>query len=104
MAIKAGTGKVYDPNLTLSNATLPFTDNQPVRFLGVVIQVPTDNHTARLKLQMKLDTLIRRIDQTPVTLKQKMLIFKLGVCPRYALVFSGILWSVPSPSHGSCHL
>ena len=54
MAIKAGTGKVYDPNLTLSGGNIPFVGNKPVRFLGGVIQVPTDNQEAHIKLQVKL--------------------------------------------------
>ena len=82
MAIKASSGKVYDPNLTLSGAHLPFIGNQPTRFLGGVIQVPTNNKDARAKLHMKLDILLRRIDQTPVTPKQKMHIYKFGVCSR----------------------
>ena len=82
LAIEASTGKVYDPNLTLSGDTLPFIGNHPVKFLGGVIQVPSDNQAARGMLKSKLDTLLSRIDQTPVTSKQKMLIFKLGVCPR----------------------
>ena len=46
-----------------------------------MIQVP--NHTdARPNLHTKLESLLRKIDQIPVTRKQKMLIFKLEVCPR----------------------
>ena len=44
--------------------------------------MPTNNQEAHLKLQMKLCTLLKRVDQIPVTRKQKMLLFKLGVCPR----------------------
>ena len=72
---------MYDPNLMLSGAKLPFAGNKPVRFLGGVIQVP-NNPDARPNLHTKLESLLRKIDQIPVTRKQKMLIFKLGVCPR----------------------
>lgn len=40
MAIKASSEKVYDPNLTLSGAHLPFIGNQHTQFLGGMIQVP----------------------------------------------------------------
>jgi len=82
MALKAGSSKVYDPMLTLSGTKLPFVGNQPVRFLGGVIQVPSNNIGARFELANKLQSLLKKIDKTPVTSKQKMLIFKLGVCPR----------------------
>ena len=35
LAIKSGSSKVYDPNLTLGGIKLPFVGNLPVRFLGV---------------------------------------------------------------------
>ena len=79
LAIKAGSGQVYDPNLMLSGSKLPFTGNKPVHFPGSVIQVP-NNPDARPNLHTKLESLLRKIDQIPVTRKQK--IFKLGVCPR----------------------
>ena len=53
LAIKAGSGQGYDPNLMLSGSKLPFAGNKPVRFLGGVIQVP--NHPdARPNLHTKL--------------------------------------------------
>ena len=81
LAIKSGSGRAYDPNLMLSGTKLPFAGNKPVRFLGGVVQVPS-TLDARPILQTKLHSLLSKIDQVPVTRKQKMLMFRLGVCPR----------------------
>ena len=76
------SSKVYDPNLTLGGAKLPFVGNHPVRFLGGVIQIPTNIHEARNNIKLKLTTLLSRIHQVPVTPKEKALLYRLGVCPR----------------------
>ena len=82
LAIRASSGKVYNPNLSLSDAKIPFIGNQPVKFLGGTIQVPSNPQNAFLKLQDKVQILLRKVDNTPVIRKQKMLLYKLGVCPR----------------------
>ena len=82
MAIQASSGRTYDPILSLSGAKLPFVGSHPVRFLGGTIQVLTNIHHAREHLRNKLATLLDRINRTPVTRKQKMLLYKLGICPR----------------------
>ena len=82
MAIKASTGKVYDPALTLDSNPIPFTGSQPVKFLGGTVEVPHNPRLARAKLQNKLDSLLARVNAAPVSRKQKLRLFKLGICPR----------------------
>ena len=60
---------MYDPRLMLSGAKLLFAGNKPVRLVGGVIQVP-NNPDARPSLHTKLESLLRKRDQIPVTRKQ----------------------------------
>ena len=87
LVIKAGSGQVYNPNLMLSGSKLHFAGNKPLCFLGGVIQVPK-HPDARPNLHTKLESFLRKIDQIPVTRKQKMLIFKLGVCPHISWILT----------------
>ena len=82
MAIEASTGRVYDPALTLAGERISFVGSQPVKFLGGIIELPSNQARARICLQEKLTTLLDRVDLTPVTGKQKLHLFKLGICPR----------------------
>ena len=82
VAIEASSGKIYNPQLTIAGGEIPFIGNQPVRFLGGTVQVPQDQALAREKITSKLTSLLSRVDNVPVTRKQKIKLYRLGICPR----------------------
>ena len=82
LAIHATSGKPYDPKLTLQGAAVPSIGHDPVKFLGAFIQIPQDQQRVRGHLQDKLLGLLQKVDSTPVTRNQKLLLYKAGICPR----------------------
>ena len=82
LAIAASTGSVYDPDLSVAGGKIPFAGSRPVRFLGGTIQVPRNYASARDDIKGKLETLLERVDAVSVTRKQKLKLYRLGVCPR----------------------
>ena len=82
LAIHATSGRTFDPKLMLQGASIPCIGDEPVKFLGAFIQVPLDQHRVRNRLQNKLLTLLERVDSTPMTSNQKLLLYKAGICPR----------------------
>ena len=91
VGIKSSTGQPFDPALTLHHQEVPFIRNRPIKFLGYRIQIPMDNTEVKASLHSKLSDLLQRVDNAPVTGKQKLLLFHSGVCPR-------IMWDL-SISH-----
>ena len=91
VGIKSSTGQPFDPALTLHHQEIPFIRNRPIKFLGYRIQIPMDNTEVKASLHSKLSDLLQRVDNAPVTGKQKLLLFRSGVCPR-------IMWDL-SISH-----
>ena len=81
IALQSSTGKLVDPHLTLNGNTIPFT-TQAVRFLGMQVQVPTNSNSARQVIISRLQGMLTAIDETPLTRKQKLLLYSGGVCPR----------------------
>lgn len=79
LGIRSSTGK---PSLTLHGQEVPFISNKPIKFLGYRVQIPMDNVEVKSNLISKLSGLLLKIDATPVTGKQKLLLFHSGVCPR----------------------
>ena len=82
LGIRSSTGRPFDPSLTLHHQHIPFIGNTPIKFLGYRIQVPMDISTVRSNLHSKLQGLLQRVDNTPVTGKQKILLYRAGICPR----------------------
>ena len=87
LGIKSTTGKPFDPTLTLNNEPTPFIHNNPIKFLGYRIQVPMNKTQVKINLHSKLLSLLQKIDKVPVTGKQKLLLYRTGLCPR-------ILWDL----------
>ena len=50
-----------------------------IKFLGGPITVP---HTKSHHFEEKLERLLKRVEEVPVTGRQKLLLYKAGVCPR----------------------
>ena len=82
VSIQASTGRVVDPGLTLSGEKIPYVGNKPVRFLGGIVQIPANQQIARDQIQRKIRCLLSRVDATPVTRKQKLHLYRMGVCLR----------------------
>ena len=82
VAIQSSTGHTMDPQLTLSGQSLPFLGNGTIRFLGLPVQIPQNPSTARLDLKQALRRMLQAVDRCPVTRRQKLKLYKLGICPR----------------------
>ena len=81
-AIQSTTGHIIDPELELSGEKLPFIKDKTIKFLGLPIKLPKDNKQGRVHLHQVLHRLLKAVDQCPVTRRQKLKLWKLGVCPR----------------------
>ena len=81
LAIQASSGKRYDPKLQLNGETIPFIANKTLKFLGGPIRVLQSNKDHKQYLSNKLSQLLDKVDKTPVTRKQKLLLYKAGICP-----------------------
>ena len=82
LGIQSSSGKLFDPNLTLHNEHIPFIHNNPIKFLGYTVQIPMDIASVKSLLHAKLLSLMQKVDDAPVTGKQKLLLYRAGVCPR----------------------
>ena len=82
LGIRSSSGCLFDPALILHNQQIPFIGSTSVKFLGHRIQVPMDTSAIRSTLHSKLQGLLQRVDDTPVTGKQKLLLYRAGICPR----------------------
>ena len=81
IGLQESTGKLVDPQLHLNDQAIPFTP-EPVRFLGLKVQVPSHNTSSRPTIISRPDTMLTAVDATPLTRRQKMLMFSAGICPR----------------------
>ena len=82
LGLLASSAKRSDPQLSLNGDKIPFIGANIIRFLGGPVQVPLNNFQHKVQLQEKLASLLQRVDSVPVTRKQKLLLFRAGVCPR----------------------
>ena len=82
LGIQPSTAKRIDPHLHLQNENIPFIGDRSIRFLGGPIQVPSYTNQHRHQLQHKLQSLLEKVDSSFISRKQKLLLYKVGVCPR----------------------
>ena len=82
LAIAASSGRRYDPKLKLSGEDIPLIANNTIKFLGGPITVPHTNSHHKKYLEEKLERLLKRVEEVPVPGRQKLLLYKAGVCPR----------------------
>ena len=80
LSLQGSTGKVVDPRLQLNGMSIPYTTNA-VRFLGIQVQVPQTETSARNNIISKLHGMLLAIDETPLLRKQKLMLYAGGVCP-----------------------
>ena len=79
LALQASTAKAYNPCLTLYGQPIHCIGN---KFLGVTVQVPLDHTAIRDQLALKLQTMLQKVDCAPVTVNQKLLLYRAAICPR----------------------
>ena len=91
LGIRSSTGRPFDPGLTLHGQQILSINNNPIKFLGFRIQVPMEHSAVRADIHSKLLGLLQRVDDSPVSGKQKLLLYRAGVCPR-------IMGISPSPT------
>ena len=82
LAIRASSAKRFDPNLKLAGQVIPSTGSKSIKFLGGPISIPANKVQHQQHLEVKLKKLMERVDDTAVSGKQKLLLYKAGVCPR----------------------
>ena len=82
VSLESSTGHVVDPNLNLVGEKIPFIGREPVHFLGGTIQFPSMQQLAKGHILKKKTNLLTRVDATPVTRKQKLRLYTLGICLR----------------------
>ena len=82
VAIKASTGRAYNPNLTLSGQPIPYLGDTTFRFLGAPVAIHSTSAETREHLITKLSTMLQKVDDTAITRQQKLKIFKVSICPR----------------------
>ena len=81
LGLQASTGKKIGPCLSLNNQQVPYAPNG-VKFLGLAIDVPPDQSKSRAELASKFEDMLAKVDACPLTRKQKLLLYRSGVCPR----------------------
>ena len=82
VAIKASTGRAYNPSLTLSDQSIPYLGDTTFRFLGAPVAIHSISAETREHLVNKLSTMLQRVDDTSITRQQKLKFFKVCICPR----------------------
>ena len=81
LGLQASTGKKINPGLTLGSASIPFAE-QPVKFLGMRVEIPYNQSKSKAIITTELKRMFQRIDLCPLTMKQKLHLYRFGVCPR----------------------
>ena len=84
LAIKASFGSSSDPALKVSGQSIPVINNQAIKFLGKVIQVPLDTNNMKSQILQKLTRMLERVDESKVTRQQKLRLYRVGICRRLA--------------------
>ena len=81
MSLQSSTGVVRDPQLHLGGVPIPCTLD-PVRFLGLNVHVRRTTSLSKNTILSKLDAMMKAVDKTPTTRRQKLLLYSRAVCPR----------------------
>ena len=82
VSLESSSDHVVDPNLSLIGDKIPFVGREPVHFLGGTIQIPSSQQLAKDHIFLKISRLLSRVDATPITRKQKLRLYRLGICLR----------------------
>ena len=82
LGIRASSAKRFDSKLRLGDQPIPFIEEQSIKFLDGPISVPVRKRDHQRKLVEKVSQLFEKVDNTSVSMKQKLLLYKAGICPR----------------------
>ena len=82
VAIKASSGKAFDPGLKLGNEPIPYLGDTTFRFLGAPVAIHSTSEESREHLKTKLLSMLEKVDATPITRQQKLKLFKVSICSR----------------------
>jgi hypothetical protein len=80
ISLEGFIGKLKDPHLHLSGASIPFTKD-PVRSLGLNVQVTSHHVSPRSSIVTRLQHMLTAVDNAPLTKRQKLRLYSAGVCP-----------------------
>ena len=89
LGLQASSGRMIDPALFLDDQSIPFTPDG-VKFLGLHIEIPSDLSKHKISLILKLDAMLCKVDACPLTRKQKLLVYRAGICPRLSWLISWV--------------
>ena len=82
VALQGSTGKAVDPLLQLNGLSIPFA-TEPVKFLGMSVQLPTANSdNSRSTVLSRLQAMLTAVDDSLLSRRQKLLLYSAGICPR----------------------
>jgi len=73
---------LLDPHLSIQSQTIPFIGSGSIKFLGMTIQVPANQSETKIALKANLERMLKAVDAAPVTRRQKLRLYKAGICPR----------------------
>ena len=76
-----------NPHLTLGTEEIPFLGDETIPFLGMPVTKLMLTAGHRESISKDLVDLLERVDTSPVTTKQKVKLYKDGICPRLAWGF-----------------
>ena len=81
LGLQASSGKMINPHLSLNDQQVPYARNG-VKFLGLAIDIPHDRAKSQAELVSRFEGMLTKLDAYPLSRKQRLLIYKSGVCPR----------------------
>ena len=81
MAFEASTGRIVNPGLSISGESISLMDDN-FKFLGMPVCVHKNNNAARTSLHKHLRLMLEAVDNSLVTRRQKLRLYRYGVCPR----------------------
>ena len=81
LGLQASTGKKVDPMFTLEGYPIQYAP-EGVRFWGLKIEIPPDHAKSRVAVVSELEHMLCKVDRCHLTRKQKLLLYRAGVCPR----------------------
>ena len=93
LGLQGSSGKKIDPRLFLNSQQIPYAP-RGVKFLGLAIDVPPDKSKSRAELLSKFECMLAKVDACPLTSKQKLLIYRSGVCPRLNWLLTVVEFSI----------
>ena len=82
LAFQASTSQGYDPSLKLQGDTIPFIGDSAFRFLGAPITIHDATADRRGALLLKLEDMLKKVNDTLLTRQQKLHLYSCGICSR----------------------